>query len=105
MEFATRDDAKIWIIKNQFGRRNLAPFTRVELALLLEPLLKARAKQNSGTRTDLLAKLPTGSQTKFCSGKTAGTKVRARNSPTTREVRWCVAWHGPQSREGIGEQE
>jgi hypothetical protein len=38
--------AKIWIIQNQFGRRNLAPYSRVELALELEPLLRKQAKEN-----------------------------------------------------------
>lgn len=41
---ADRDDAKIWIIRNQFGRRNLSTFTRGELALKLEPLIAAKAK-------------------------------------------------------------
>lgn len=52
-EFDSRDDAKIWIIKNQFGRRNLQPFTRTNLALQLEPLIAAKAKNNQGTRTDI----------------------------------------------------
>jgi hypothetical protein len=30
----------------QFGRRNLAPFTRAELALKLEPLIADEAKKN-----------------------------------------------------------
>jgi hypothetical protein len=46
IEFDSRDDAKIWIIKNQFGRRNLQPFTRTNLALQLEPLIAAKAKEN-----------------------------------------------------------
>jgi hypothetical protein len=46
IEFDSRDDAKIWIIKNQFGRRNLQPFTRTNLALQLEPLIAAKAKGN-----------------------------------------------------------
>jgi len=49
-----RDAAKIWIIKNQFARRNLAPLQRAELALELEPLIAARSRQ--GERTDLLQK-------------------------------------------------
>jgi len=43
---ATRDEAKVWIIRNQFGRRNLQPFQRVELALKLEPLIASKAKEN-----------------------------------------------------------
>ena len=42
----TRDDAVMWIIKNQFGRRNLSAYTRSELALKLAPLVEARAKAN-----------------------------------------------------------
>lgn len=41
---ASRDDAKIWIIRNQFGRRNLQPYQFAELAHVLEPLLAATAK-------------------------------------------------------------
>lgn len=41
-----RDEAKAWVITNQFGRRNLAPFVRAELALHLEPLIASRAKEN-----------------------------------------------------------
>jgi hypothetical protein len=35
----TREDAKIWILRNQFARRNLTPYQRAELALKLEPLM------------------------------------------------------------------
>ena len=46
MHFDNRDRAMEWIILNQFGRRNLLPFQRSELALKLKPLVKARAKAN-----------------------------------------------------------
>jgi hypothetical protein len=52
--FADRDEVKIWIIRNQFARRNLNPMQRAELALRLEPLLKSQAEQ--GKRTDLSPK-------------------------------------------------
>lgn len=44
--FDSRDDVKAWIIRNQFGRRNLSTFHRAELALQLEPLIAAKAKAN-----------------------------------------------------------
>ncbi len=44
--FADRDAAKRWMIENQFGRRNLAPYQRAELALQLEPLIAKQAKAN-----------------------------------------------------------
>lgn len=43
--FADRDEAKIWIIRNQFSRRNLTAMQRVELVIKLEPLLSAKAKE------------------------------------------------------------
>ena len=46
MDFEDEDAACFWVIRNQFGRRNLQPFTRVELALKLEPLLRKKAKGN-----------------------------------------------------------
>jgi len=44
---------KRWIIERQFGRRNLTPFQRAELALLLKPIMPAEAKKRQGTRSDL----------------------------------------------------
>lgn len=52
-EFSNRDEAKMWIIRNQFGRRNLSIYDRSILALKLEGLFKKKAKQNQGVRTDL----------------------------------------------------
>jgi len=42
IKFESREDAKIWIIENQFGRRNLSPYQRGVLALKLEELFKGR---------------------------------------------------------------
>lgn len=43
-EFASREAAKIWIIENQFGRRNLSKYDRSVLALQLEEMYAAEAK-------------------------------------------------------------
>lgn len=43
----TRDDAKIWIIDNQKGRRNLPPFVRIELEAARARILADRARANS----------------------------------------------------------
>jgi hypothetical protein len=45
-ECDSRADAKMWIIHNQFARRNLPPFERSNLVIKLEPLFAARAKAN-----------------------------------------------------------
>lgn len=49
IQFADRNAAKIWVIENQFGRRNLQPFQRAELQRALEKLIPSR----QGQRTDL----------------------------------------------------
>lgn len=45
MEFSSRDDVKLWIIKNQLGRRNLDKWQRFDLAKQQEHIEKARAKK------------------------------------------------------------
>lgn len=50
-DFPSREAAKIWIIENQFGRRNLSPYDRSVLALKLEPLYAAEAKRRQATST------------------------------------------------------
>ena len=54
MEFDDRDDAKAWIIKNQFGRRNLNEWQRFDLNKELEAIEKAKAKRRmlAGKKTD-----------------------------------------------------
>lgn len=47
LSFPDRDAAKAWIIRNQFGRRNLSAMQRAELALKLKPLIEKKAKANS----------------------------------------------------------
>lgn len=46
MDFPTRDEVIVWIIKNQFGRRNLPVYERARLALRLKPVIAERAKAN-----------------------------------------------------------
>jgi hypothetical protein len=53
MRFSDRSHAEEWIIRNQFGRRNLSAYVRTQLALRLEETVAARAKANQGKRTDI----------------------------------------------------
>ena len=41
-----RDAAKIWVINNQFARRNLSPYQRSVLGLKLENIYREKAKEN-----------------------------------------------------------
>lgn len=45
MDFTSRDDVKLWIIKNQLGRRNLSAYDRGVLALKLKPVIAEKAKE------------------------------------------------------------
>lgn len=44
-EFASRDEVKLWILKNQLSRRNLNDFRRIESVHRCESAIKAQAKQ------------------------------------------------------------
>ena len=50
-EFGSREDAMLWMLRNQLGRRNLNSYQRGELALKFEPLLKAEARSRQATST------------------------------------------------------
>ena len=45
IDFADMDEAKRWIILNQFGRRNLSAYDRSVLALKLKPIIAEKAKE------------------------------------------------------------
>lgn len=50
MEFADRDSAKLWIIRNQKGRRNLRPLDLIMLSSEEEKLVAKEAKKRTGGR-------------------------------------------------------
>lgn len=45
-EFESESHAKLWMIDNQLGRRNLTDFMRIELNLSKKPFLSEMAKKN-----------------------------------------------------------
>ena len=52
-DFDGREDAMLWMLRNQLGRRNLNSYQRSELALKFEPLIRMAAKKRQGQRNDL----------------------------------------------------
>jgi phage N-6-adenine-methyltransferase len=54
LTFAGRDGAREWVIRNQFSRRNLTPWQRVELGFKLEDILRpaAEARMLAGKPAD-----------------------------------------------------
>lgn len=69
-EFDTRQDARIWILRNQFDRRNLTPAQRMDLALLLKSDIQARAQERQkatlkqGDKSPVVENLPRREQGK-----------------------------------------
>ena len=45
LDLPDRDAAKLWIIRNQFSRRNLATIQKIALSELARPLIEAEAKE------------------------------------------------------------
>lgn len=56
MAFASMEDCKEWMIRNQFGRRNLSNYQRSVLALELESVFKAKAKENLKSSGEMFGK-------------------------------------------------
>jgi len=91
MNFADENEAKIWMIKNQFGRRNISKYTRIELALELKPMIAQEAKKNQGARTDLLqnlAKSPIDTRKEIA-------KIAGLSPEVVRQVQQIIE-HAPQ---------
>ena len=58
--FESMLEAKQWALDTQKGRRNLDKWELGKIALRLKPDIEARARENMGTRTDLLTTLSEG---------------------------------------------
>ena len=78
VKLSSRDEAKIWIINNHLGRRNLTAFQRIELVAHLEPLYAAKAKERQlkGVKDDLRENLPEGGRARDAMAKLAGVSGR-----------------------------
>ena len=50
-EFENEDEVKLWILKNQAGRRNLSPYDRAKLALRMKPIIAAKAKEQQARKS------------------------------------------------------
>ena len=80
--FTSRDDAKIWILKNQLGRRNLNDFQRIEIVRKCEDAIKTQAEQRMlAGKADPMEKLPQGASRDEL-GKMAGTSGKTYEHAT-----------------------
>jgi hypothetical protein len=83
MVFPDKDAAKMWVIMNQLGRRNLTTYQWCELAEHLEPIFERRNKERQATSgpsiyggKPLPANLPEAVETREECAKIAGVSAR-----------------------------
>lgn len=102
--FSDRSGAIEWIIRNQFGRRNLDGYQRTKLALRLEEMIAARAKahqslsegrgqKGSQKSADLLAPIETREEIAKLAGVSRDTvdKVKQIERKAAPEVKAALA--------------
>lgn len=96
-EFKDRDEAKLWVIHNQLGRRNLHPLDEANLRTAEEEIVAKQAKERmkAGVKIDPVENLPQG-KTRDIMGKKIGVsgrtydKLRAINKSGNEEVKQAV---------------
>ena len=104
----SRDDAEIWIIRNQAGRRNLMPYTRSVLMLKLGEAVKRKAAANKSAASvenvklqprdekgRVLAKLPKHGVASVPEETPTTPAWAASTLPTTTTLPTEQAIHGP----------
>ena len=101
MNFESREAVKEWIIKNQFGRRNLTPYDRSLLALKLKPVIAERAKerQKGGQGGVLLSQK--SDEAKEISTKKELAKVAGVSHDTIHKVEKIEAEATPQVKQAV----
>ena len=55
IDFDSEQDALVWIINNQLGRRNVTDFQKGELVLKKKDILLKKGRKQQGRRTDILS--------------------------------------------------
>ena len=73
MDFASRNEAMLWMFQNQLARRNLNDFQRIEMARKFEEAVKTQAQQRMlAGKSDPVVNSPQGSKSRDILGAMAG---------------------------------
>ena len=100
IDFETKADAILWVMKNQTSRRNLSAYDRIKLALKCEPMIAAKAKANQSLRAGGLTILSTDDDSintreeiARIAGSSEGTVAKVKNieAHASEEVKEAVA--------------
>ena len=100
IEFADRDEAKLWIIRNQLGQRNLPKIDQAALRAVEHEIISKQAKERHGYRSDLhgdfVEKFPQSGKTRDILGEKIGVsgktydKLRVINEKATDRTKQLV---------------
>lgn len=82
-QFSSRENAMVWIIQNQFGRRNINAYQRSVLALKLEEIFTRQAKARQEA-TQLAGKDKEGKPLVASVGQNSGRPKKVANNKTTK---------------------
>ena len=96
-EFENESDVKVWIIQNQFGRRNLSAYERSVLALKLESIFSEKAKENQiqgGEVKQISAKAPINTRQEL-------SKIAGVSHDTIHKVKRIQANATPEIKEKL----
>lgn len=97
-EFADMNAVKEWMINNQFGRRNLNKYQRSVLALQLEDVFKAKAKENQIRKPDFV---PQKSAEQKVETRQEIAKVANVSHDTISKVKKIEATASPEIKEKV----
>lgn len=100
-QFKNRDEAKAWIIRNQFGRRNLSAYDRSVLALKLKPLIAEKAKENQVRTTE--NRVSQKSDEQKVSTKDALAKIAGVSHDTIHKVEAIEKKATPETKQQVRE--
>lgn len=99
MTFDGFDDVKLWIYRNQIGKRNLIPFQKTEVELKMEPVFKAEAKKRQGTRTDLGNIVQNSAQSEPTKTRDRIAKRAGVSHDTVRKVKYVLQNGSEETKE------
>lgn len=86
--FASRDDAKLWMMQNQLARRNLTDFQRIEITHKCEDAVKAKARERMEEGRNQYSDSP---KEKFPEGKQARDELGAMAGVSGKTYEHAVA--------------
>lgn len=102
MEFADINEAKMWMIRNQIGRRNVNAFVKCEMIMELEPAYRKEAEQRmyAGKKADERNPSKTFYQGQ---GKTADTlaEIIGLSGVTYRKAKWLIDNAAERTKEDL----